>query len=277
MRVFVTLILISIELTVFSQEHSILFEQNIILKNKIYKVLEYDPIDSLEYFNKYPNGFYSIYDKFGRVTRSNHYSPFETDNIWISGEFKNYYLYDSLDNKVGFIQIHEDFDSPFRFIDLKSFDYENNKVKRASLESSWEVTSNIVFVENEIKKEKQTHIDTVVLNNFHKQIFYNGDSVNYLDLYLNNDQLIDSTVYHGTCYGSIGKHDCETKVIYDYYSNGVVKKKIEQHFQLLKEWKLYSEYEYFYYQNGLLDQITKYYSGNERKIISKFKYYYRNN
>ncbi|MGV6861355.1 MAG: hypothetical protein ACWA41_06260 [Putridiphycobacter sp.] len=261
----------------YSQEHSSLFEKKCILENKVYKVVEYDPTDSLMYFNKYPNGYYSIYDKYGRMVESNHYSPYEIDSLWIPGEFKNYYLYDSLDNKIGFIQIHENMDAPFRFIELKSFDKENNKVKIASLETSWKVNSNFHFKEIELKEEKQYITDTVVLNPFHKQVYFNRDTINYLDLFINKDKLIDSTIYHGTCSGWIGKHDCETKIIYEYYTNGVIKKKTELHFQLLQNRKLYSQHEYFYLKTGLLDKITSYYTVNERKGISKFKYYYRKN
>ncbi len=275
MRIIFTTILLTLNFIGFCQEHSSLFERDIIKENKVYKILEYNPVDSLNYFKKYPNGIYSNYDIYGRIVESNHYSPFEIDNKWISGEFRNHYLYDSLDNKIGFIQIHDNMASPFKFIELKSIDKENNKVKTVSLESSWKLNSNFIFDEKNLKEEKQIRTDTIVLNDFHKQIYFEGDSINYLDLYINENKLVDSTIYHSSCFGWIGKHDCETKVMYEYFANGAIKRKTEQHFEILEDKKLYSQYDYVYSQNGLLDCMTSYYKGNERKEMSKFKYYYR--
>ncbi len=184
-------------------------------------------------------------------------------------------MYDSLDNKIGFIQIHDNMASPFKFIELKSFDKENNKVKTVFLESSWKVNSNFIFNEKDLQEEKQIRTDTIVITEFHKQIYFKGDSINYQDLYINKNKLVDSTIYHTTCSGWIGKHDCETKIIYEYFVNGVIKRKTEQQFQVLEVKKLYSQYEYVYFQNGLLDNITSYFTDTDRKEISKFKYYYR--
>ena len=120
MKIFLPIVFFIINLIGYSQEHSSLFESKRIIENSVYKVVEYDPTDSMTYFSIYPNGYYSIYDEYGRMVESNHYAPYLLDSTWMPGEFKNYYLYDSEDNRIGFIQLHENMASPFRFINLKS-------------------------------------------------------------------------------------------------------------------------------------------------------------
>lgn len=276
MRSILALLIFNLNFTCFCQEHKSLFERDCILANNVYKVVEYDPIDSIGFFERCPNGYYSYFDIYGRIVEANHYSGFVSEGVWIPGEFVNYYLYDSLDNQIGFIQIHQDMLSPFRFIELKSFDLEENLVKTVSLESMWEVNSNFIFDEKEIKQEKSDH-DTVVFNPYHKRIYYNGDTTTYQELYLNKNGQIDSTVFYNICSGSIGKFECETRTVYEYFSNGGIKRISEQHYQILEDRKLLFQLEYFYLQNGLIDQIKSFHAINGRTDVRKFTYYYYKN
>ena len=137
------------------------------------------------------------------------------------------------------------------------------------------MNSNFIMTETDFKVDKQKSSDTVMINLYHKKVYTDGDSINYLELYLNENYLIDSTVYHWTCSDSKGKHDCETLINYEYYSNGFLKNKKEQIFILEQGRKLFSQHEYFYFQTGLLDMMTTYSVVNEKRGISKFKYYFR--
>ncbi|UKN02748.1 hypothetical protein K6119_04365 [Paracrocinitomix mangrovi] len=274
-HLFILILLLSFN-TLFSQEHSYLFEKSVIKENRVYKIVEYDPEDSVKFFEQYLNGYYSLYDTFGRMVESNFYVPNYLDTAWIPFETKNYFMYDSLDNKIGFIQMDQ-FPSPsFRKIELKSYGYNSDSVKKVALESPWETHSNFIFTEYSLNEEqKHMATDTFKINDYHKSVSYFNDSTRFADIFYNQYGLIDSIIRHDICIGAPGRHICQTRIVNTYDSKGNLVKRVVQLYQLIREKKLYSEIEYYYLQSGLLDYITTYFTSTQEKQTSKFKYYYR--
>lgn len=180
----------------FGQEHQYLNTSEVIKRNNVYKMLEYNPEDSLKYFETYPSGYYSKYDKLGRITESNHYSSYEKDSVWYPNMFINYYLYDSLNNRIGFAQIHEEMESPFRFFEIKSFDNGKDSVMTARLLDSWQMNSEFVFSTESIKKKEQFFGDTISISKRHKRLISVKDSLIFMDIYLNHKGKTDSTILH---------------------------------------------------------------------------------
>ncbi len=64
------LILITTNFT-FSQEIQYSVTKDAIEKNDIYKIYQYNVIDSLKFIKDYPNGYYAIFDEEGRVKKAN--------------------------------------------------------------------------------------------------------------------------------------------------------------------------------------------------------------
>jgi hypothetical protein len=259
----------------FGQEHQYLNQSGIIKRNNVYKMLEYNPEDSLKYFESYPIGTYSKYDKLGRMTMSNHYSPYYSDSVWHPNMCTNYYLYDSLSNKVGFAQIHEEMESPFRFFEINSFEVGEDSIKTARLSESWQMNSEFIFSTESKMKNEPFFGDTISLSKRHKQLYSLRDSSIFKDIYLNNKGKADSTIFHSTCSGQIGEYPCETIIYYKYYRNGEIKSGIEEHYTSKQKRELYSIEKYNFLENGLLDNMSTYYAVTNNTTLSKFKYFMR--
>lgn len=258
-----------------SQEHSSLFQSKTISQNKVFKVLEYDPEDSIRFFDKFPDGYYSKYDKMGRMTESNHYSSYEDAGVWHPNMFTNYYMYDSLDNQIAFVQIHHEMENPFRFLQVSSYNG-SDTVRIARLKESWQLNSAFLF-EEKIKIEKSKFWeDTLKISKRHYFLKSIADSTITMDIYFDKKGKIDSTIFKAPATGWIGKHVSEKITKYDYYQNGKVKSIIQNSYQIKNTRNLYSITEYYFLENELLDRLRTYFATNNTWSESKFKYFFRN-
>ncbi|MCC7452611.1 MAG: hypothetical protein IT222_00480 [Crocinitomix sp.] len=259
----------------FGQEHSTLFQSETILKNNVFKVLEYNPTDSIRFFEDYPSGYYSKFDKLGRIIESNHYSPFEINGIWQANMFKNYYLYDSLNNQIGIVQINDQMEQPIRLLEVKSFDKLTDSIKIARLSESFQTNSNFVF-EN-IQKIEQIPFwgDTLKISKTHELVKSIKDSTISMHIFYNENGLKDSTIFRSTITGLNGKFNAETVTKYTYYKNENIHTIVQINYQLNNTRKIYAIYEYVYLENELLDLVMSFYSHNNVTRISKFKYFFR--
>lgn len=274
MKLLILLVFLTVVGISHCQEHKYLFDKEIIERNKVSKVLEYSLNDSVGFFNDYPNGFYSKFDKYGRLIESNHYSGPADSNL-PSLEFRNYYLYDSLNNQVGFIQLHDGWENPFRFIELKSFNPDDSLVQKASLSSGFVVNSSIEFVEESLNDKDYSENDTLDISKYHKRIYFKEDSSFYMDFHYNEANQIDSTVVMTMSYrnGEL-KYPTSIITIIEYFDNGYVKTKTKRHFNLEEEKKLTSESKFIYFESGLLDKIITSNPSTDKRNVSKFIYYY---
>lgn len=271
----ITFILIFICSWTLSQEHRSLFQSKTIMLNKVYKILEYNPEDSIRFFEKYPDGYYSKYDKLGRMTESNHYSSYESAGVWHPNMFTNYYLYDSLDNQIAFVQIHHEMETPFRYLEVSSYS-ESDTIKIARLKESYQLNSAFLF-EEKIKTDKSKFWeDTLKISKRHYFLKSITDSSITMDIYLDKKGKIDSTIFKAPASGWIGKHISEKITKYDYYQNGKVKSIIQNSFQITNTRELYSITEYYFLENNLLDMLKSYYSINNEWTVRKYKYFFRN-
>mgnify|MGYP001310940773 CR=1 FL=1 len=274
MNSIITIILIFICSWSLSQEHRSLFQSKTIKQNKVYKILEYNPEDSIRFFEKYPDGYYSKYDKLGRMTESNHYSSYESAGVWHPNMFTNYYLYDSLDNQIAFVQIHDEMETPFRFLEVSSYS-ESDTIKIARLKESYQLNSAFLF-EEKIKTEKSKFWeDTLKISKRHYFLKSITDSSITMDIYFDKKGKIDSTISRSPATGWIGKHISENITKYDYYQNGKVKSIIRNSYQIKNTRELYSITEYYFLENELLDRLRTYFATNKTWSESKFKYFYR--
>lgn len=259
----------------FSQDHGSLFEAKTIKQNSVNKIVHYNPEDSIDFFEKYPEGFYSKYDKFGRLIESNGYSSFESAGVWYANMFTNYYLYDSLDNRTAFVQIDHGSEIPFRFLTLSSFS-NSDTIKTARLKDSYQVNSTIVFEEKPKEVNTQFWHDTIKISKKHLYLRAISDSTITIDIYLNERDLKDSTVLKSIGRGMEGEYKSEISTNYDYFENGNVKTIRVERFRIKKSRELISIAEYYYFENELLDKIRTYYTLNDTWNVNKFKYFKRN-
>lgn len=257
------------------QEHRSLFQSKTIKHNKVYKIVEYNPEDSILFFEKYPDGYYSKYDKRGRMTESNGYSSYESAGVWHPNMFKNYYLYDSLDNQIAFVQIHDEMESPFRFLEVSSFS-ESDTIKIARLKESYQMNSEFIFEEKIKTNKSKPWGDTLKISKRHYFLKSITDSSITMDIYFDKKGMKDSTIFRAPAAGWIGKHISENITKYNYYQNGKVKSIIQNSYQIKNSLELYSVYEYYFLENELLDMLKSYYSTNNEWTVRKYKYFFRN-
>jgi len=67
-----------------------------IVKNKIYKCIEYDYKDSINFYKKHKNGRYTLFDAKGRKFEENFYTSYKLDGLERIDEIKVIYLYDKI-------------------------------------------------------------------------------------------------------------------------------------------------------------------------------------
>ncbi len=261
----------------YGQEHQFVNSKEVLMKNKVTKIFQYDASDSLKFIQKYPNGYYSIVDDLGRVVEANNYTYFITkEGETITREYKNYSFYDSLNNQIGFIQMFINLEDPFRIITLKSFDYNSNKIKTVNLEENNEYESKFVFREEEIQRKKTFFGDTISINKFSKRTYSVSDSSIYLDLFYNKKDQIDSSIFHNSCIGKNGSNDCYIKTKYLYGKDNVISiKTIENYSETAKSNPLLKR-KIIYHTNGLVKSVLTEFIDSGTKEFTKYIYYYDN-
>lgn len=259
----------------FSQEHITLFQSKSISQNKVFKVLEYDPEDSIRYFEQYPEGIYSKYDKLGRITESNHYSSYESGGIRHSNMFKNYYMYDSLDNQIAFVQIHDEMENPFRFMQVRAFN-ETDTIQIARLNESHQLNSEFLFETKQKVAKTFFWGDTIKISKRHHTLKSPNDSTISMDIYYNNNGTKDSIITKSVGSELSRKFKTETVTTYGYFQNGNIKSVTINKYHYKKSRETYMIEEYYFLENGLLDKIRTYFEINKEWKVSKFKYFIRN-
>lgn len=280
MKFFSTFLFFSIlSLLSFGQEHSSLFQPEVMKKNRVLKVLEYHPEDSLEFFKKYPKGFYSKYDKEGRIIESNHYSYIhQKEGDWLTELFINYYIYDSSGKQIAFISKFEEGDQPFRYIDLTLPGKTHDSVDIVSLKDQY--TPSFRFTSESTHKKESFFGDTIELGKRHKRLISVEDSLKYLDLYFNKKGVVDSTIFHTThhtySHGHTFINSGKQITSYSYFKNGAIEKITERgyaHENGIPE--IESGVSYFFLENGLLERMThEIYSSDQKPDIYMTKFIY---
>lgn len=215
----------------FSQEHQNLNTQEALVANKVYRIDEYDALDSIAFKQEFPNGYYSIFNKEGLVIKANNYRSYmvdaETDH---HDEYINYSLYNENDQRIGFIQQFTEGDEPFGIISLKSISKDEETVQYASIESSLFGYA-VEFDERDYNATISAVGDTVEITPTHHRAYGVRDSSFILDIfYSRTSGQIDSTIYHNKCDGKLRGQKCQSKVFYTYDENGkMVSKRLEYH------------------------------------------------
>lgn len=279
MKFIFAFILAAISQYSFGQEHSSLFQPEVMKKNRVLKVLEYHPEDSLAFFKKYPEGYYSKYNKEGRMIESNHYSSYEHEGIWYPNMFINYYVYDSLGEQIAFISKFEDGDQPFRYINVTLPRKTGDSVDIVSLKDQYKPGFRML---TESTNEKEPFFrDTIDLGKRHKRLISVEDSTIYMDLYFNKQGLKDSMIFYGNGYTHTGRkstpYTSRNTMHYSYFKDGTLKSVVKRTYNTTNGiTKLYSGEKYFFLENGLLDQMGNYFGDTENKLVySKFIYTFR--
>jgi len=283
MKFFPILIIVFLSQLSFSQEHSSLFQPETMKKNRVLKVLEYHPEDSVEFFKKFPEGYYSKYDRSGRMVESNSYSSYESkEGIWVPNIFRNYYIYDSLGKNIAFISKYDDGDQPFRSINITSAHKSGDSMDLATL--TREYKPDFRFTTEPIKEKTAFFGDTIEIGKRHKRLIAIEDSAMYMDLYFNKQGWKDSMVFYGKGYTHTGRknipHTNRSVTHYSYFKDGTLKSAVKRNSQTTNGLtKLDYEEVYSLLENGLLDTLkrTTYYDLDKGPIttFSKFMYTFR--
>ncbi|MGV3612211.1 MAG: hypothetical protein ACO1N0_14725 [Fluviicola sp.] len=266
----------------FGQEHSSLFQPEVMKKNRVLKVLEYHPEDSLTFFKKYPKGFYSKYDKEGRTIESNHYSHiYQKEGDWLTESFINYYIYDSSGKQIAFISKFEEGDQPFRYINLTLPGKTLDSVDIVSLKDQYNPTFR--FTSESTHKKESFFRDTIEIGKRHKRLISIEDSSMYMDLYFNKKGAIDSSIFYTTHYSYSHGHTFinsgKSVTCYFYFKDGGIEKITEREYGS-EDGILQMEtgVTYFFLENGLLERMAhEIYSGAQKPdvYITKFSYTFR--
>ncbi len=259
-----------------SQEHRSLFQSSTLKANKVFKILEYNSNDSIHFFEKFPEGYYSKYDKLGRMTESNAYSPYLSDGVWHPNMFTNYYLYDSLDHQISFIQIHHEMEAPFRYLEISSYNH-SDTVNIARLKESNQQNSEFIFEEKLNTAKPQFWSDTLKISKRHYFVKSLNDSTITLDIYFDKKGKKDSTLFRAPVIGNVGQYISEKTTKYSYYQNGKIHSIVESSYQINKSRELYWITEYYFLENELLDKLRTNVAQTNEWTESKFIYFFRSN
>ncbi|NVK65960.1 MAG: hypothetical protein HWE22_15320 [Flavobacteriales bacterium] len=279
MKKFVVFFLLSsVHFLTFSQEHQNLNTQEALVANKVYRMDEYDGLDSAAFKQEFPNGYYSIFNEEGLVIKANNYYSYD-----FSGEepkhdeYINYSFYDENDQRIGFIQQFTKGDEPFRIISLKSISEDEETVQYASIEPSF-LGYKVEFDKRDYNAVMSSVGDTVEITPTHHRAYGVRDSSFMLDIfYSRTSGLIDSTIYHNKCLGKVRSEKCQSKFFYTYDENGnIVSKRMESHSNT-SEINPYRVRTASYNEKGLVETLeTNYRSSsiNDREV-RKFVYTFR--
>ena len=239
----------------WAQEHQFLNKPETIAKNDVYKMIQYDALDSLSFMEEFSNGYYSIYDEVGLKIKSNEYrSHINKGGTTIHEEYINYYIYNSLNEQIGLIQMFPNSGEPFNIISLKSISLEENSVQTATLESSIEGDS-IVFKEYDYSPIRKAFGDTVEISELHSRAYHILDSAMHLDIFYSENGSIDSTEHHTKCNGQLRSMKCTTKTVFSYFSNGTILSKHLEYRSSTSKVNPYLLKEIRYKENGLIDSV----------------------
>jgi len=281
MKKFVVFFLLSsVHFLTFSQEHQNLNSQEALIENKVYRIDEYDALDSTAFKQEFPNGYYSIFNEEGLVIKANNYRSYmvdaETDH---HDEYINYSLYNENDQRIGFIQQFTEGDEPFQIISLKSISEDEETVQYANVDIGPSLLGYTVeFDKRDYNAVMSAFGDTVEITPTHHRAYGVRDSSFLLDIFYSpTSGLIDSTIYHNKCLGKLRSEKCQSKVFYTYDESGkIISKRMEYHSNT-SEINPYIVRLASYNEKGLVETLeTNYLSSsiNDREV-RKFVYTFR--
>jgi hypothetical protein len=239
-----------------------------IKKNKVFTCKEYD-VDSVNFFKKYPNGYYTYYDKKGNILKQNSYysispidinsSDFEyvlhyiRDNngkirmkLWYdnngSDNVSNIYhlVYDSIDKNIGYYHF-------------------NNNSKPESFEFN-----------SYAYRDTLTQEDSIIKPNlkFYFKIYKNNDTISKTYQYY-SQQRVDSTT-HFYSYNK-NKFNSKTSIIYEYDINNKLTTISQSRYNLEKEKYSVNYSEKLFLSNNGLPYKALYFAAG-KYIETRFKY-----
>jgi hypothetical protein len=263
MRFFkLTVLLIFLPFLSFGQTKEIaVVNREVIKKNKIYKCLEYDFQDSVSFFKKYKNGYYTIFDTQGRKVEENAYSSLNLEALSseIVSEFQVIYSYDKLGRRYMWHWYQES---------------SNPKINRTRIEKYDSIGRNIGYCEHspnygercETYNNGSNVLDSITVksNSLTQKIFLTfydlsrKDTI-YKNFYFYNKEQLDSNVLIHFENGKL----LEKLTTKYYYIEGALHKT-----ELVRLYKnQITETNFTYYlKNGLLDRIEtiRYYFSPKR-------------
>lgn len=231
MKFVVPVLLYLLQFSTFAQEHQFLNKKEVLVANNVYRMDEYDALDSVGFKQQFPNGYFSLYNEDGLVIKANNYYSYDfAGEEPKHDEYINYYFYNEKDQRIGFIQMFTDGDEPFRIISLKELSEDRKTAQRVKLEPS-PFGSRIEF--EELTSAPSLPIlfkDTVQLTETHYRSIGSEDSTLTLDIYYSQNGLIDSTITTNKCYLNSQSSDCYSKCFFFYNDNGnPISKRFESH------------------------------------------------
>lgn len=269
--VIITILAIILTHKVSSQEHKHLQKSEVIARNKVYSIYQYDGLDSLGFIEKFPNAYYSKYNEEGSIIEDNNYLSFiDKNNNWIAEEYKNYYMYDTTGNQIAFIQMSLNSDEPFRIISVNSYNQNPGKHLNAYLNGEDEFT----FSENDIT-DKRYFGDTLQIGKFRKRTYSINDSTIYNDIFYNKKEKIDSIVFYSISIGKSTQSESASSLIYHYDKNGSINKITRKHYSNRTFIKPHMIETYSYNLKGLVESRKIEFPENNSIEIQKFRYSFR--
>lgn len=232
-----------------------------IIKNKIYKCIEYDYKDSINFYKKHKNGRYTLFDTKGRKFEENFYSSYKVDELERIDEIKVIYLYDKIGRQHMWYWFEENsipkisrtvivnYDSTGRKIG--SCEYSpNDNVRCYDFDINSEIKDSLLKISN----QEKTKIYYTFLNN------QKTDTIKKYIEYYKGEQM-DSTV--AICYE---KDRIPERLITKYFYESKVLTKTE--FIRYSDNKITETNSIYYLRNGLLykiDTISYYFAAKKSK------------
>lgn len=247
----------------------------VLVKNKVKKIFEYDALDSLNFMKEHPNGSYNAYNEDGQRIEYNWYSMKEDENgNQLFEECKTYQLYDySSGELIGSVSINPTSEESIYSIDLEERDEKTGIVKSVELGNGYG-GAYISFDE-----KMQENNDTIQVSKFHKRIYWNEDSSYIEDIYLNSFLLIDSTILTFETYpvtkGAGPKDTSKSRIKSVYTIQNGLNLRIKCEFSEEPYTQLDQIWQMEYLENGLLESVYHNSFKNKKKKQTRYIYVYR--
>lgn len=269
--------------TVFSatgQEHRGLLSQETLIKNRVHTIFQYDASDSLQFMTNFPNGYYSIYNEDGNVILSNNYTRTfgeKAEDIW--EEYKNYYFYNGNGDRIGFIQMYVDAETPFRMISLQSMNAVGDSIQTVTMETGQDVDNwgdtYFAFRKTPLMEPRFYFGDTILVSPFHRRSYVVADTTMFEDIFFNSSNTIDSTIFHSKSYGKRTTEPHFLTTTFQYTADNQLRSKTRSSRAITLDASPSSITTVNYTQNGLITSIETYYSETNSTEIMKYLYTFR--
>jgi len=232
-----------------------------IIKNKIYKCIEYDYKDSINFYKKHKNGLYTLFDTKGRKIEENFYSSYKLNELEIIDEIKVIYLYDKLGRQLMWHWYDENSSPKITRTRIENYDSTGRNISYCEYSPNYNIRCDNYTINSEIKdssilisKQEKTKTYYSFLN---KQ---RADTISkYIEYY--KGEHIDSTVF--ICNE---KNKAPERLVtkYFYESQVLIKSESVRHYDN----QITETNTTYYLKNGLLykfDSISYYFATKKSK------------